>query len=102
MKGKLGPTVGIILALLVGTAFGIMLQDRCDVSSQLDALRMKRCSVLPPVPTVNTEDGIPEELQGKLSLFILAGQSNIAGRGEVPESEQHTNPRVFVFGNDYH
>jgi hypothetical protein len=36
-----------------------------------------------------------------MKLFILAGQSNMSGRGKVPESLQKTNPRVFVFGNDY-
>jgi hypothetical protein len=63
---------------------------------------MKRRPIFAPMPTVSVEDDIPEEFQGELSLFILAGQSNMAGRGEVPESGQNTNPRVFVFGNDYH
>ena len=44
---------------------------------------------------------IPAEYQGKLKLFILAGQSNMSGRGEVPGDLKHTNPRVYLFGNDY-
>ncbi len=44
---------------------------------------------------------IPKEFLGKLSLFILVGQSNMSGRGELPETPQSINPRVFVFGNDY-
>jgi hypothetical protein len=45
--------------------------------------------------------GVPTEYQGKLKLFILAGQSNMSGRGAVPAALKHTNPRVYVFGNDY-
>jgi hypothetical protein len=44
---------------------------------------------------------ISEEFLGKLSLFILIGQSNMSGRGELTETPQEVNPRVFVFGNDY-
>jgi hypothetical protein len=44
--------------------------------------------------------GVPDELRGRLSLFVLAGQSNMSGRGEVPAS-QEVDPGVFVFGNDY-
>ncbi len=44
---------------------------------------------------------IPEEFVGRLSIFILVGQSNMSGRGEMPAQPQPINPRVFVFGNDY-
>ncbi|MEO8356050.1 MAG: sialate O-acetylesterase [Chloroflexota bacterium] len=36
-----------------------------------------------------------------MSLFILAGQSNMVGWAPVPENEA-TDPRIYVFGNDYH
>jgi hypothetical protein len=52
-------------------------------------------------PIVRPAVGIPEEFQGKLSLFILAGQSNMSRRGNVP-SNQIADSRIFVFGNDYH
>jgi hypothetical protein len=36
----------------------------------------------------------------RMALFILAGQSNMSGRGvDFPQGE--VDPRVFVFGNDY-
>ena len=54
-----------------------------------------------PIIDSNIENTIPDEFNGKLSLFILAGQSNMSGRGEMPAQSQHINPRVFVFGNDY-
>jgi hypothetical protein len=44
---------------------------------------------------------IPAALQGKLSLFILAGQSNMSGRGWMSDELKVKNPKVFVFGNDY-
>ena len=53
----------------------------------------------PPTPTP-TPFGVPEEFQRQLSLFILAGQSNMSGYSEVP-ANQFVSPRVFLFGNDY-
>ncbi len=44
--------------------------------------------------------GLPPGAAGRVSLFILAGQSNMSGRGEVPAGEPEA-PRVYVFGNDY-
>jgi hypothetical protein len=38
-------------------------------------------------PVLDTGFGIPETYHGKLLLFILGGQSNMSGRGEIP-SEQ--------------
>jgi len=102
MKVKLTHSLGILLALSMGVICGVALQEYYDVGDIVDALRMKHRPIFAPMPTVSVKDNIPEEFQGKLSLFILAGQSNIAGRGQVPKSGQNTNSRVFVFGNDYH
>jgi hypothetical protein len=52
-------------------------------------------------PVIQKQATIPEAYLGKLSLFILVGQSNMSGRGELPAEAQEINPRVFVFGNDY-
>ena len=49
---------------------------------------------------VEVREAIPDVLQGTLSLFILAGQSNMAGYGDLP-AEQVLHPKVFVFGNNY-
>ena len=43
--------------------------------------------------------GVPTEAQGNLSIFILAGQSNMSGRGVLPETTV-TDPRIFMLGND--
>jgi hypothetical protein len=54
-----------------------------------------------PAQTLSTggEGDIPREYRGKLQLFILAGQSNMSGRGEIPP-EAESDPKVYVFGND--
>lgn len=58
-----------------------------------------------PTSTIQTNlhsnESIPSKYRGKLKLFVLMGQSNMSGRGEVPADLKHTNPRVYMFGNDY-
>jgi hypothetical protein len=49
---------------------------------------------------VGRRDDIPGQFHGKLSLFILAGQSNMSGYGALPAA-QIIDSRVFVFGNNY-
>lgn len=44
--------------------------------------------------------GLPDELIGKMSLFVMAGQSNMSGKGTLPDM-QHVNYHIYVFGNDY-
>lgn len=53
-----------------------------------------------PVQRHLPPSAIPLPLQGKLSLFVLAGQSNMSGRGgpvDFPDTG-----RIFLFANDYH
>lgn len=57
---------------------------------------------LPPQLNSTLEgNNLPQEYQGKLQLFILAGQSNMSGRGDILQSAAKPNPRIYVFGNDY-
>lgn len=44
---------------------------------------------------------IPPTYQGQMALFLLVGQSNMIGWAPIPE-DNRTDPRIFVFGNDYH
>lgn len=44
--------------------------------------------------------GVPAAHAGRLALFVLAGQSNMSGRGELPAAGEAA-PDVYVFGNDY-
>ncbi|MCE9600038.1 MAG: sialate O-acetylesterase [Spirochaetia bacterium] len=43
---------------------------------------------------------VPAQFHGRLSLFVLAGQSNMSGRG-ASITLPHTD-RIFLFANDYH
>ena len=45
--------------------------------------------------------GIPEQAIGNVSLFILAGQSNMVGYGAIHPTDIQIDPKVLVFGNDY-
>jgi hypothetical protein len=99
-----------LLALLAmvftsGVVSGAAAQKYYGLRNLLRVIGLRNTSLLtfPRVifkSPVDVPGGIPEEFLGKLSLFILAGQSNMSGRGYLP-SEQSIHPRVFVFGNDY-
>lgn len=45
---------------------------------------------------------LPDTVRGKLTLFILAGQSNMSGRGRMKHYPDRlkSHPRAFLFGND--
>jgi hypothetical protein len=101
MNTRLTRFVGVVLVLTVGAILGVALQKYYRVGNTLESLGSGN-RPFPAPTTLAVGDSIPEELQGKLSLFILAGQSNMSGRGEVAKSGQDSNSMVFVFGNDYH
>lgn len=53
----------------------------------------------PPTPQLTATPQVTAT-PSRLALFILAGQSNMSGRGPVPEG-QTTDPRIVEFANDY-
>jgi hypothetical protein len=52
-------------------------------------------------PRAAADRGLPEAFQGRVALFILAGQSNMTGFGELAAADPPAHPRAFAFGNDY-
>jgi hypothetical protein len=100
---RIKPVIMLILisiTLLVGGAFGAIVQKTRGVGNILRSIGIPYPTAVPEVvapPVVN----IPPAFRGQLSLFILAGQSNMVGVAPLPQEEE-SNPRVFVFGNDYH
>ena len=92
----------IAVALALGVIIGISYQTYFPVGNVLQAVGVSYLAKFYPQPTPTPDFNIPDEYQGKLQLFILAGQSNMSGQGEIPQSGTRTNPRIFVFGNDYH
>lgn len=102
MNIKKAPIITIIVALAIGAAIGILFQKYFPVGNILQAIGVSFQANINPQPTPIVDVNIPEEYQGKLQLFILAGQSNMSGRGDIPQSESSTNSKIYVFGNDYH
>jgi hypothetical protein len=93
--------VGIIL-FLAGTSTGALLQKEIGVGNILRSVGIPYptsapASTLPGKPVVD----ISPAHKGKLSLFILAGQSNMVGWAPLPE-DVVIDPRLYVFSNDYH
>ena len=105
MKAK--ATCGIIIiTLVIGTIFGILLQKFYPVGNVLAVTGIRAIfapipsptiapTPTPATPTPELASVIPSEFQGRLSLFVLAGQSNMSGRGDFPR-DQTIDPRVFV------
>lgn len=82
------------MALVLGIAIGVFLEKRWGADNLMPG---KVDDVLP----ISDSPGIPLEYQGKLKLFILAGQSNMVGYGGIDRGRDVTNHRIYLFGNDY-
>jgi len=98
-------TVLLLLAVAWGVIMGAIGQKYYGFGNLLETIgihyRPPFYPVQRPAPNpVDTSDIIPKVFQGKLALFILAGQSNMSGYGILP-SEQVIDSRVFAFGNNY-
>ncbi|MBX3058687.1 MAG: sialate O-acetylesterase [Anaerolineae bacterium] len=92
--------IGVLAALLVGTAVGILFQRQVGLGNLLRAARVLPPQVeAPPEPT-RPPVGLPAEFHGRVALFVLAGQSNMSGWSPLP-AEQTLHPRAYLFGNDY-
>jgi len=102
MKIKKASITVAIFVFVIGAASGILFQKFYGFGNIL-ALIGKIDQAKPIVQLTRVANGgnIPDDYQGKMQLFILMGQSNMSGKGDIPES-QVANPRIYVFGNDYH
>jgi hypothetical protein len=84
---------------------GVALQKHYDFETLIRAPALKgwtspESTQTTLFPILNDALHVPAEYRGHVSLFILAGQSNMSGRGQLPPKEI-THPRVFLFGNNY-
>lgn len=52
-------------------------------------------------PVQTSPPVVPDSLRGQLKLFVLAGQSNMSGRGRVRDADRQSVPGVWTFANDY-
>lgn len=91
-----------IITIVVSVACGVLFQKYVGVGKILKTIGVRH-HLQPLITKLSLENNNPEEQhQGKLKLFILAGQSNMSGRGDLQQSGTNTNPNIYVFGNDYH
>ena len=91
----------LIIFFLVGILAGAVIQKMIGVGNVLRAVGIPYPTSVPPGdPYVLSTAEIPQAYMGQMSLFILAGQSNMVGWAPIPEEEK-TDPRIYVFSNDY-
>jgi hypothetical protein len=89
--------------LLVGAILGAVVQKHWGLGGFLALAGVTGAPPTSPAEPPGSDRepvGVPDGLAGQLQLFVLAGQSNMSGWGELP-AEPSTHPRVFLFGNDY-
>jgi hypothetical protein len=103
---KLRSVTAFSLAVLCGVGLGIGLQKYFVLSARTANL-LRRVGLYSYLPAVITDDPvlaeqivIDERLQGRLKLYVMVGQSNMAGAAELPD-KLATSANVFTFGNDY-
>jgi hypothetical protein len=100
---KLRSLAAFSLALICGTGLGIGLQQYFGLSDKTGSLLQRMGLASAPTEVLAgtaSEPAIADRLQGRLKLYVLVGQSNMAGVAEIP-SEIQTSANIFTFGNDY-
>lgn len=90
----------IVGALLIGTGLGILLQSLSGIANRATTLLSDTEPIDAETATARELTTVPEQLQGKLTLYVLVGQSNMVGTADVPP-ELRTSANVYTFGNDY-
>jgi hypothetical protein len=91
----------LLPGLIAGFALGVAFQRSVGFRAMLPASAIALLEGETAAGGHNTREAAgADALYGKLSLFVLAGQSNMSGRGELPPS-QASHPSVVMFGNDY-
>jgi len=90
----------VSMTFLMGVLAGAMIQKTIGFGNVLRAVGVPYPTSVPLAVNVLSAE-IPNEHQGEMRLFILAGQSNMVGWAPIPDGEK-TDPRIYVFGKDYH
>ena len=90
-----------ILTIVVAFSLGITVGAIVETSSGFRNTLWGNFGRNSESETTGITPSIPQKYQGKLQLFVLAGQSNISGLGDLPRSPANPNPKIYVFGNDY-
>ena len=89
------------IVFLVGVLAGAIIQKTMGVGNVLRAVGIPYPTSVPPDdPSDLSTAEIPQAHRGQMSLFLLAGQSNMVGWAPIPEGNK-TDLRIYVFSNDY-
>jgi hypothetical protein len=89
------------IVFLAGILAGAIIQKTIGVGNVLRTVGVPYPTSVPTGdPYVLSITEIPQAYRGRMSLFILAGQSNMVGWAPIPE-EERSDPRIYVFSNDY-
>jgi len=97
IKGKILPATAIFS---IGMVLGAVFESIYDFGGTLKAFLVYRSNSSTDLKSLELST-IPSTYQGKVQLFVLAGQSNMSGLGELPSDARETNSQIYVFGNDY-
>lgn len=93
--------IWLIILFLSGVTGGVLLNKFLFKHLNLSRVQDRPQTFQASDPEKSPPLTIPDQFQGKLSLYILAGQSNMSGYGKLDADSEKTNPQVFMFGNDY-
>ena len=102
MRRKIPTLLILYVALLMtGLMAGVLVQRYVGLGNILRSVGVGYPTRAPVAgPNASPLLDIPEEHQGQMRLFILAGQSNMVGWSPIPEGEP-TDTRIYLFGKDY-
>lgn len=114
MKSAIRAFTTFSLTLVCGVGLGIGLQTYFNLSDRVANPLLRKAGLDHLIDTTSTDDisstvvsaelpnpsTVPEQLQGKLKLYVLVGQSNMVGSADIPDDVPHS-ANVYTFGNDY-
>lgn len=81
------------MSLVIGTGFG-WVANHLNWTEPIEQ-RLWTRTIPAPVQV------LPDSVIGQIELFVLAGQSNMSGRGSLDAQGRTPVPGAYVFGNDY-
>lgn len=103
------PSLRFIAIFFSGAIAGILLQRYVPVGSVLHRLGLRHLLPIPrqgtspsSMPLSHQDWDVPAADRGKLKLFVLAGQSNMSGRGSlISAAIPRLDERIFALNKDF-
>jgi len=85
----------MFVVVMAGSLYAFPRLTRADESSKSNT--QKPSDVTASEQPLRMPDGVTKD---KFYLYLLVGQSNMAGRGKITPEDLETNPRVYALGVD--